>query len=47
MFYRYVFRAGFLDGAMGWRLNTIYGDYVRKKVRYLRELEKSESAEEG
>ena len=39
MFYRYVFRAGFLDGALGWQLNTIYGDYVRKKIRYLRDLQ--------
>ncbi len=36
--YRYFFRAGILDGAMGLQLNTIYSDYVRKKIRYLREL---------
>lgn len=36
--YRYLFRGGILDGAMGFRLNTIYSDYVRKKIRYLREL---------
>jgi len=47
MFYRYVFRAGFLDGALGWRLNMIYGDYVRKKIRYLRELKGSKSVESG
>lgn len=36
--YRYLFRAGILDGAIGFQLNTIYSDYVRKKIRYLREL---------
>ncbi len=35
-FYRYVVRAGFLDGELGWRLNSIYSDYVRNKIRYSR-----------
>ncbi len=35
-FYRFVVRAGFLDGELGWRLNAIYSDYVRKKIRYTR-----------
>jgi glycosyltransferase involved in cell wall biosynthesis len=39
--YRYVGRAGFMDGALGLKLATIYADYVRNKVRYLRELVKS------
>jgi len=38
LFYRYVLRQGFLDGSLGWRLNCIYSDYVRRKIRYLREL---------
>jgi len=37
-FYRYVVRAGFLDGELGWRLNSIYSDYVRNKIRYSRQL---------
>lgn len=37
-FYRQVVRGGFLQGAVCWRLNVIYGGYVRKKVKYLREL---------
>lgn len=36
--YRYIGRAGFMDGALGLKLATIYADYVRNKVRYLREL---------
>jgi len=35
-FYRYVIRAGFLDGKLGWRLNSVYSDYVRNKIRYSR-----------
>lgn len=35
-FYRYVVRGGFLDGELGWRLNSIYSDYVRNKIRYSR-----------
>ena len=37
-FYREVVRGGVLQGALCWRLNVIYAGYVRKKVRYLREL---------
>jgi glycosyltransferase involved in cell wall biosynthesis len=32
-FYRYVIRGGFLDGALGWQLNSIYADYVRTKIK--------------
>ena len=38
---RYFGRAGFLDGSLGLKLAGIYSDYVRKKIRYLRELEAS------
>jgi glycosyltransferase involved in cell wall biosynthesis len=38
LFYRYIIRQGFLDGSLGWRLNCIYSDYVRRKIRYLRDL---------
>jgi glycosyltransferase involved in cell wall biosynthesis len=38
--YKYVFRGGFLDGAMGLKANWIYRDYVRKKITYLREVVK-------
>lgn len=38
-FLRYFGRAGFLDGSLGLELAGIYSDYVRKKIRYLRELE--------
>jgi hypothetical protein len=31
-------RGGFLHGPLCWRLNLIYADYVRKKIRYLRQL---------
>lgn len=37
-FYRYVMRAGFLDGSLGLRLNLIYSDYVRRKIKYQRQL---------
>jgi glycosyltransferase involved in cell wall biosynthesis len=36
-FYRYVVRRGFLDGALGFKLQLIYSDYVRRKIRYLRQ----------
>jgi glycosyltransferase involved in cell wall biosynthesis len=36
LLYRFVIRGGFLDGKLGWRLNTIYSDYVRNKIRYSR-----------
>lgn len=35
-FYRYVVRGGFLDGELGLKLNAIYSDYVRNKIRYTR-----------
>ena len=35
--YRYIFRAGFLDGKIGLDLATIYSDYVKKKICYLKE----------
>jgi len=37
-FYRQIVRGGILHGALGWRLNVIYAGYVRKKVKYLRQL---------
>jgi glycosyltransferase involved in cell wall biosynthesis len=37
-FYRQVVRGGMLQGALCRRLNLIYAGYVRKKIRYLREL---------
>ena len=36
--YRQVVRGGVLHGSLCRRLNVIYADYVRKKIRYLREL---------
>lgn len=36
--YRYFARGGILDGALGLELACIYSDYVRKKIRYLREM---------
>lgn len=41
LFYRQVVRRGILGGQLCWRLNVIYAGYVRKKIRYLRELENS------
>jgi len=40
-FYRYILRAGFLDGLKGFKANWIYQDYVRKKISYLRQLSNS------
>jgi glycosyltransferase involved in cell wall biosynthesis len=40
-FYRYILRAGFLDGALGLTLNLKYSSYVSRKIRYLRELRES------
>jgi glycosyltransferase involved in cell wall biosynthesis len=37
--YRQVVRGGVLGGPLCRELNSIYSDYVRKKIRYLRELE--------
>ncbi len=36
-FARYILRLGFLDGKLGFELNLIYSNYVRNKIRYLRE----------
>jgi glycosyltransferase involved in cell wall biosynthesis len=41
LLYRQIFRGGFLNGDLCWRLNIIYADYVRSKIRYLRELEQA------
>lgn len=35
--YRYILRAGFLDGIMGLKMNLAYSAYVRKKIVYLKE----------
>jgi glycosyltransferase involved in cell wall biosynthesis len=43
--YRYIARGGVLDGALGLRLANIYSDYVRKKIRYLRELKKLDKSQ--
>jgi glycosyltransferase involved in cell wall biosynthesis len=37
-FYRFIIRAGFLEGRRNLKLNLIYADYVRKKISYLRAL---------
>ncbi len=37
-FYRQVVRGGLLHGALCWRLNVIYAGYVRKKVKYFRQM---------
>jgi glycosyltransferase involved in cell wall biosynthesis len=37
-FYRQILRLGFVDGPLCLKANVIYADYVRKKIRYLREL---------
>ena len=42
--YRFVFRKGFLDGLLGLRLATIYSDYIRKKIVYLREIKDAPGA---
>ncbi len=36
-FARYILRLGFLDGKLGFELNLIYSNYVRNKIRYLRD----------
>jgi len=41
LFYRQVVRGGVLHGTLCWQLNRIYADYVRKKIRYLRELRRA------
>jgi glycosyltransferase involved in cell wall biosynthesis len=40
LLYRQVLRGGIFCGLLCWRLNFIYAGYVRKKIRYLRELTK-------
>jgi glycosyltransferase involved in cell wall biosynthesis len=42
-FYRYFGRGGVLDGGLGFALATIYSDYVRKKVYYLKQLAKGKT----
>jgi glycosyltransferase involved in cell wall biosynthesis len=37
-FYRQIVRGGIFLGLLCWKLNIIYAGYVRKKVKYLREL---------
>jgi glycosyltransferase involved in cell wall biosynthesis len=37
-FYRYFLRGGFLDGADGLKLASIYSGYVGKKITYLHDL---------
>ncbi len=37
-FYRQIVRGGIFLGPPCWKLNVIYARYVRKKVRYLRQL---------
>ncbi|HEY9678224.1 MAG TPA: glycosyltransferase family 2 protein [Drouetiella sp.] len=36
-FYRFIVRQGYLDGKLGWELNSIYSEYVRNKIKYSRE----------
>src|SRR4030095_14253717 len=43
-FYRYLLRGGYLDGELGFRLNVVYSDYVRRKIIYLREASHSEQS---
>lgn len=38
LFYRQIIRGGIFRGPLCWKLNVIYAGYVRKKVKYLREL---------
>ncbi|MBX9878236.1 MAG: glycosyltransferase family 2 protein [Candidatus Obscuribacterales bacterium] len=35
--YRYFARLGFLDGSLGLQLQLAYSDYVRNKIKYLRD----------
>lgn len=44
-FYRQIVRGGVLHGALCWRLNLIYAGYVRKKVKYLRQLVNEQKVE--
>jgi len=36
--YRYIFRGGIMDGALGLRLAAEYSNYVRKKIAYTRQI---------
>lgn len=42
--YRFLLRGGFLDGSLGFKLNLIYSQYVRKKIRYLRQAARQNKA---
>jgi glycosyltransferase involved in cell wall biosynthesis len=41
LFYRQLVRGGIFLGPLCWKLNVIYAGYVRKKVTYLRELQRT------
>jgi glycosyltransferase involved in cell wall biosynthesis len=41
-FLRYIMRQGYLDGEIGLKVCQIYSDYVRKKIKYLRQAIKSQ-----
>jgi len=41
-FYRQIVRGGIFLGPLCWKLNVIYSGYVRKKVKYLRELRQAD-----
>jgi glycosyltransferase involved in cell wall biosynthesis len=45
--YRQTVRGGLLEGQLGWRLNVIYADYVRKKITYLRQLVEQNPSKRG
>jgi glycosyltransferase involved in cell wall biosynthesis len=38
--FRYIFKAGWLDGSLGIKANFIYSNYVRSKIIYLQEVVK-------
>ena len=40
-FYRQIVRRGIFLGPLCWKLNVIYAGYVRKKIKYLRELQRA------
>jgi len=40
--YKYIIRCGFMDGKLGLNLALIYSNYVRSKIRYLREAAHSD-----
>ena len=41
-FYRQIMRGGIFQGSLCWRLNLIYAGYVRKKIRYTREVSRQQ-----